>query len=47
LIEDLDPEEERAVVDPALKLLMDAVHHYGGYLGNPPATASSRCSEPR
>jgi class 3 adenylate cyclase len=32
LIEDLDPEEARAVVDPALKLMMDAVHHYGGYV---------------
>jgi class 3 adenylate cyclase len=32
LIEDLDPEEARAVVDPALRLMMDAVHHYGGYV---------------
>ena len=32
LIEDLDPEEARALVDPALKLMMDAVHHYGGYV---------------
>ena len=32
LMEDLDPEEARAVVDPALKLMMDAVHHYGGYV---------------
>jgi Double zinc ribbon len=29
LIEDLDPEEARAIVDPALKLMMDAVHRYG------------------
>jgi double zinc ribbon protein len=28
LIEDLDPEEARAIVDPALKLMMEAVHHY-------------------
>src|SRR6202023_3120801 len=28
----LDPEEARAIVDPALKLMMDAVHHYGGYV---------------
>src|SRR5262245_37536908 len=28
LIEDLDPEEARAIVDPALKLMIDAVHHY-------------------
>jgi hypothetical protein len=29
---DLDPEEARSIVDPALKLMMDAVHHYGGYV---------------
>jgi class 3 adenylate cyclase/tetratricopeptide (TPR) repeat protein len=32
LIEDLDPEEARRLVDPALKLMMDAIHHYGGYV---------------
>ncbi len=32
LIENLDPEEARAIVDPALKLMMDAVHRYGGYV---------------
>jgi class 3 adenylate cyclase len=32
LIEDLDPEEARAIVDPALRLMMDAVDHYGGYV---------------
>ena len=32
LIEDLDPEEARAIVDPALKLMMDAVHRYDGYI---------------
>src|SRR5215472_12234961 len=32
LIEDLDPEEARTLVDPALKLMIDAVHHYGGYV---------------
>ena len=32
LIEDLDPEEARAIVDPALKLMMEAVQHYGGYV---------------
>ena len=31
LMEDLDPEEARAIVDPALKLMIDAVRHYGGY----------------
>ncbi|MBV8134073.1 MAG: AAA family ATPase, partial [Deltaproteobacteria bacterium] len=32
LIEDLDPEEARAIVDPALKLMMGAVQRYGGYV---------------
>src|SRR5437660_2178695 len=32
LIEDLDPEEARGLVDPALKLMMEAVHRYGGYV---------------
>jgi hypothetical protein len=31
LMEDLDPEEARAAIDPALKLMIDAVHRYGGY----------------
>ena len=32
LIEDLDPEEARAIVDPALNLMIDAVHRYDGYV---------------
>jgi class 3 adenylate cyclase len=32
LMEDLDSEEARAIVDPALKLMMDAVQRYGGYI---------------
>ncbi len=32
LIEDLDPEEARAIVDPTLRLMMDAARHYGGYV---------------
>jgi class 3 adenylate cyclase len=32
LIEDLDPEEARRLVDPALKLMMDAVLRYDGYI---------------
>src|SRR5437870_1197726 len=32
LMEDLDPEEARAIVDPALKLMMDAVHRYDGFI---------------
>jgi class 3 adenylate cyclase len=30
LIESLDPEEARAIIDPALRLMMDAVQRYGG-----------------
>src|SRR5260221_6991845 len=30
LLEDVDPEEARAIVDPALKLMIDAAHRYGG-----------------
>src|ERR1041385_1024586 len=32
LIEDLDPEEARAILDPALQLMMVAVHRYEGYV---------------
>lgn len=32
LIEHLDPEEARAIIDPALQLMMDAVHRYEGYV---------------
>jgi class 3 adenylate cyclase/predicted ATPase len=32
LMEDLDPEEARATVDPALKLMIDAVRRYDGYV---------------
>ena len=35
LIEDLDPEEARAIVDPALKLMIDAVNHFDGYVAQP------------
>src|SRR5262249_34667509 len=35
LMEDLDPEEARAIVDPALNLMMEAVHHFGGYVAQP------------
>jgi class 3 adenylate cyclase len=31
LMEDLDPEDARAIVDPALKLMIDAVRRYDGY----------------
>ena len=32
LMEDLDPEEARAIVDPALRLMIEAVRHYEGYV---------------
>jgi predicted ATPase/class 3 adenylate cyclase len=32
LIERLDPEEARAIIDPVLRLMMDAVDRYGGYI---------------
>src|SRR5215469_2682120 len=32
LMEDLDPEEARTIVDPALKLMIEAVRHYGCYV---------------
>jgi predicted ATPase/class 3 adenylate cyclase len=32
LIEDLDPEDARRIIDPALQIMMDAVHRYEGYV---------------
>src|SRR5579859_1282545 len=32
LMEELDPEEARAIIDPALKLMIDAAHRYDGYI---------------
>src|SRR6266852_9086942 len=32
LMRDLDPEVARTIVDPALKLMIDAVHRYDGYV---------------
>src|SRR5271154_2295282 len=32
LMEELDPEEARAIIDPALKLMIDAVRRYDGYV---------------
>jgi class 3 adenylate cyclase len=32
LLEDLDPEEARRIIDPALQRMMDAVHRYEGYV---------------
>jgi class 3 adenylate cyclase len=31
-MEDLDPEEARAIIDPALRIMVDAVCHYDGYV---------------
>jgi class 3 adenylate cyclase/tetratricopeptide (TPR) repeat protein len=32
LMADLDPEEARGIIDPALRLMIDAVHRYDGYI---------------
>ena len=32
MMEDLDPEQARAIIDPALELMMEAVHRYDGYV---------------
>src|SRR5215471_3565479 len=32
LIHDLDPEDARHLLDPVLTLMMEAVHHYDGYV---------------
>jgi class 3 adenylate cyclase len=32
LMRDLDPEEASAIIDPALKLMIDVVHRYDGYV---------------
>jgi class 3 adenylate cyclase/tetratricopeptide (TPR) repeat protein len=32
LLEELDPEEARRIIDPALTLMMEAVHRYEGYV---------------
>ena len=47
LMEDLDPEEARAIVDPAIRLMIDAAHRYDGYVVQSTGGASSRCSARR
>ncbi len=32
LIQDMDPEDARALIDPVVALMMEAVHHYEGYV---------------
>ncbi len=44
LMEDLDPEEARSIIDPALKLMIDSVHRYDGYVVQSTGDGSSRCS---
>ena len=34
LAQDLDPEEARTIIDPALKIMIDAAQHYDGYVQN-------------
>ena len=34
LQQDLDPEESRAIIDPALKIMIDAARRYDGYVQN-------------
>jgi class 3 adenylate cyclase len=35
LIADLDPQAARRLIDPALQLIMDAVHRYEGFIVQP------------
>jgi len=32
LIEELDPEEARAIIDPALRIMVEAARRYDGYV---------------
>src|SRR6266851_318825 len=32
MMQDVDPEEARAVIDPALRLMIEAVQRYGGFV---------------
>jgi class 3 adenylate cyclase/predicted ATPase len=32
LMEDIDPEQARALIDPALRIMIDTVHRYDGYI---------------
>ena len=35
LMEEVDPEEARALVDPALKLMIETANRYGGFIVQP------------
>jgi hypothetical protein len=45
LVERRAPEEVRAIVDPALQLMMDAVHRYEGYVAQGGNLRSVRSSD--
>ena len=47
LIEDVDPEDARRILDAALGVMMDAVHRYEGTVNRILVMASWRCSAPR
>ena len=47
MMEESDPEEARRLVDPALELMIDAIHPRAGTSSNPPAMAFSRSLELR
>jgi class 3 adenylate cyclase len=44
LEQDLDPREARAIIDPALKLMIDAVRRYDGYVVQSTGDGCSRRS---
>jgi class 3 adenylate cyclase len=47
LLRDLDPEEARAIVDPSLKLMIDAAQRYSGYVAQSTGTGFSGCPRRR
>ena len=46
LIEGLDPEEARTVIDPALQLMMDVAHQYDGFVAQALGDGVSRLDLP-
>jgi len=47
LLRDLDPEEARAIIDPALNLMIEAVRRYEGYVVQSTGDGIFACSAPR
>ena len=47
LQQDLDPEQARAIIDPALKIMIDAARRYDGYVQMPATASSHRSVRPR